>query len=99
VLSEHRKTLFQNEEIVDEKKEKFQIILNGKTIIGTRYLIRDEQNSLQQVIEYDVLRSQDITRYRKISNSAEMLWIARRILADLFEESCASANDCAVNIQ
>ncbi len=82
-----------------KKKEKFQIILDGKTIIGTRYLIHDEQNSLQQVIEYDGMRSQDITRYRKISNNADMLWTARRILADLFEESCSSTNDCAVNMQ
>lgn len=93
------KLLIKMTRVLMKKKEKLQIILDGRTIIGTRYLFRDEENSLQQIIEYGGLRRQDNPKRRNKNNTSEMLWTARFILADLFEESCLSAKDRAVNIQ
>jgi len=69
------------------KKEKVQVIIDGRKVNGTRYLVRGELNSLHQVVEYRGHQLYDSSVYSKKSNQSAMLWGARRCLAELFEGS------------
>ena len=69
------------------KRERVQVILGGKTIVGTRFFLPGERDSVRQIVEYESLRIQDPNIYRSNTEPLAILWEARRILADLYDKT------------
>ena len=78
-------------------KEKIQIIFEDSKVSGIRYFMPGESNSIRQVVEYRGQRTLDPCIYRSNHNHAAMLWEARRILAEMFQDAQADQAPDAVN--
>ncbi len=66
------------------QEEKIQVILKGKTIVGTRTFIKDV-GKLRLVVEYRGHQLEETCQFRSNSSGDAMLWEARRMLVQLIE--------------
>lgn len=66
--------------------EKVSVIIDGKDIIGQRKVLKRNGSRIKQVVEYEGHSREDPEKYSSRGDSQAMLWGARRILLDLYEE-------------
>lgn len=67
--------------------EKVSVILDGKDIVGQRKVLKKNGSRIKQIIEYEGHAREDPEKYSSRGDSQAMLWGARRILLDLYEET------------